>query len=79
MGATVASFAIALIGFTTTLPQPTDNPTPEIKFVALFLTFGLPILGRLCAIIAMKFNPITKESMVEAHRVIQERAEAGAQ
>ena len=78
-GATVASFAIALIGFTTTLPQPTDNPTPEIKFVALFLTFGLPILGRLCAIIAMKFNPITKESMVEAHRVIQERAEAGAQ
>ena len=79
LGATVASFAIALIGFTTTLPQPTDNPTPEIKFVALFLTFGLPILGRLCAIIAMKFNPITKESMVEAHRVIQERAEAGAQ
>ena len=78
-GATVASFAIALIGFTTTLPQPTDNPTPEIKFVALFLTFGLPILGRLCAIVAMKFNPITKESMIEAHRVIQERAEAGAQ
>lgn len=78
-GATVASFAIALIGFTSTLPQPTDNPTPEIKFVALFLTFGLPILGRLCAIVAMKFNPITKESMIEAHRVIQERAEAGAQ
>ena len=78
-GATVASFAIALIGFTSTLPQPTDDPTPEIKFVALFLTFGLPILGRLCAIVAMKFNPITKESMIEAHRVIQERAEAGAQ
>lgn len=79
LGATVASFAIALIGFTSTLPQPTDDPTPEIKFVALFLTFGLPILGRLCAIVAMKFNPITKESMIEAHRVIQERAEAGAQ
>ena len=78
-GATVASFAIALIGFTSTLPQPTDDPTPEIKFVALFLTFGLPILGRLCAIVAMKFNPITKESMIEAHRLIQERAEAGAQ
>ena len=78
-GATVASFAIALIGFTSTLPQPTDDPTPEIKFVALFLTFGLPILGGLCAIVAMKFNPITKESMIEAHRVIQERAEAGAQ
>ena len=78
-GATVASFAIALIGFTSTLPQPTDDPTPEIKFVALFLTFGLPILGRLCAIVAKKFNPITKESMIEAHRVIQERAEAGAQ
>lgn len=78
-GATVASFAIALIGFTSTLPQPTDDPTPEIKFVALFLTFGLPILGRLCAIVAMKFNPITKKSMIEAHRVIQERAEAGAQ
>ena len=78
-GATVASFAIALIGFTSTLPQPTDDPTPEIKFVTLFLTFGLPILGRLCAIVAMKFNPITKESMIEAHRVIQERAEAGAQ
>ena len=78
-GATVASFAIALIGFTSTLPQPTDDPTPEIKFVALFLTFGLPILGRLCAIVAMKFNPITKESMIEAHRVIQERADAGAQ
>ena len=38
----------------------------------MFLMFGLPILGWLCNIVAMKFYKLNKEEMVEVQKKVAE-------
>lgn len=40
------------------------------------LYYGLPILGWICTLVAMKFSPISKERMVEVQRSIAEKKAA---
>ncbi|MGI6568798.1 MAG: MFS transporter [Erysipelotrichaceae bacterium] len=72
-GAAIATGCVALIGYVNTLPQPTDVPTPQIKFVALFLYFGLPIITWIITILAMKKYHLTKEEMVRIQMDIAEQ------
>lgn len=72
-GATIATTCVALIGYTSTLPQPTDAATPAIKWMTLALYFGLPILGWICTIVAMKGYHLTKEEMVNVQKSIAEK------
>lgn len=72
-GATIATLAVALIGYTNTMPQPTDAATPAIKVMTLALYFGLPILGWICTIVAMKGYTLTKEEMVNVQKSIAEK------
>ena len=44
-GATIATAAVALIGYTTTMPQPGETCTPEIFWLTMAVYFGLPMLG----------------------------------
>ena len=76
LGATIAAVGVSLIGYTTTAPQPTDAPTPAIKWMALFLYYGMPILGWICTLVAMKGYHLDKKEMVEVQKRIVDKKEA---
>ncbi len=52
--AMVATIAISFIGYANTVPQMGDKVTSGIFWLTLVLSFGLPIIGFLCNIFAMK-------------------------
>ena len=76
LGITIATVCVSLIGYVNTTPQPTDAPTPAIKAMALFLYVGMPILGWICTLIAMRFFKLTKEEMVHVQKRIAEKKQA---
>ena len=75
-GAAIATGAVALVGYTTTVPQPGDPATPAIFWLTMFLTFGLPIIGWICTLAAMKFCKLNKAEMVEVQKRIAAKKEA---
>ncbi len=74
-GATIATGAVALIGYTTTMPQPGDACTSAVFWTAMALNFGMPILGWICTLVAMRFCHLDKETMVQVQKHIQEKKE----
>ena len=77
--ALIATACVALIGYTTTMPQPSDKPTGAIFWVTMFLRYGLAILGWLCTLWAMRNCRLDKAEMVEVQKRIEDRkAEAKA-
>lgn len=76
LGAAIATGCVALIGFKTVMPQPTDQATPAIFWMALAIFYGMPIFGWVCTLIAMKFSPLSKEKMVEIQKSIADKKEA---
>ncbi len=73
----IATACVALIGYTTTVPQPGDTPTGAIFWVTMFLRYGLAILGWLCTLWAMKSCKLGKAEMVEVQkRIADKKAEA---
>lgn len=76
VSALIATGAVALIGYTTTMPQPGETCTPQIFWVTMIITFGLPILGWICTLIAMKFCRLSKEEMVEVQKRIADKKAA---
>ena len=73
LGTTIATLAIGLVGYVNTAPQPTDAATPAIKAMALFLYFGMPILGWVCTVIAMRFYKLSKQELVGVQKRIAEK------
>jgi Na+/melibiose symporter-like transporter len=73
LGATVAAGCVALIGYTATMPQPTDQKTTSIFWMTMALSYGLPILGWLCTLVALRYSPLSKEKMVEVQKNIQDK------
>ena len=63
LSATIVGMMCAFIGFSEQLPTVDTPYSDTLKFVGLFCMFGLPILGLICNVIAMKFYPLTKEKM----------------
>ena len=76
LGSTLALGAVALIGFTTVMPQPTDAPSTPILLMTLFLFFGLPILGWVCTLVAMRGYRLDREGMIEVQKRVAERKAA---
>ena len=77
--AVIATGAVALLGYTTTMPQPTDPCTTPIFWMTLFLKFGLPIIGWIVTLVAMRGCPLTKEEMVCVQKRIAEKKTAAQQ
>lgn len=73
VSALIATGAVALIGYTTTMPQPGEACTPQIFWLTMAITFGLPIIGWICTLIAMKFCKLDKEDMVAVQKRIAEK------
>ena len=76
-GATIATACVALIGYTSTLPQPGDAMTVALFWMTMFVKFGMPILGWLATLAAMRFCKLDKAEMVEVQkRIAEKKAEA---
>jgi Na+/melibiose symporter-like transporter len=73
LGATVAAGCVALIGYTAAMPQPTDQKTTSLFWMTMALSYGLPILGWLCTLVALRYSPLSKEKMVEVQKNIQDK------
>ncbi len=73
VAAVIATGAVALLGYTTTMPQPTDPYTSGIFWMTLAIKFGLPMLGWIITLIAMLGCPLTKEEMVNVQKRIADK------
>lgn len=71
--AAIAAGAVALIGYTTTMPQPTDSSTPSVFWMTMGIYFGMPIVGWGCTLIAMHGCGLNKEEMVNVQKRIEEK------
>lgn len=74
-GTAIALGLIALAGYKNTMPQPTDPATTAIFAVTMFIVIGMPIIGWVVTLIALKFSPLSKEKMIEIQKTINERSE----
>lgn len=72
-GSTIAAVAVALIGYTSTMPQPGDASTPQIFWVTTIILYGFPILGWICTLVAMKYCKLDRAEMVEVQKRIAEK------
>ena len=75
----IASIMLIAIGFKDTMPDVDTPLTPSLKFVGIFLSFGLIAICSCVNLIAMKFYPLNKEKMAEIQDEIAAiKAKAGA-
>lgn len=72
-GATIATGAVALIGYTTTTPQQGDPLTTGVKAVTIILLVIFPIFGWICTLIAEKKSELTYEKMVDVQKEIADK------
>lgn len=75
-GATIATFAIGIIGYTSTTPQQGDPLTWGVRIMTVLLYCGFPILGWLCTVAIMKRSELSREKMVEVQKSIAEKKAA---
>ena len=68
--ALIATGAVAIIGYTSTMPQPNEPLTTPIFVVTMVIYFGFPLIGWIITLIAMKDCKLTKEEMVEVQKRI---------
>src|SRR5699024_9374123 len=76
LGPALALGAVALIGFTDVMPQPTDAPTTPILLMTLLLFFGLPIFGWACTLLAMYGYKLTRTEMIEVQKRVADKKPA---
>lgn len=75
----IATGAVALIGYVSTVPQPTDALTGGVFWMTVVLMYGMPILGWIITLIAMKFCSLDKDEMEEVQRRIADKKAAAKQ
>lgn len=76
LGATIAAGSVALIGYTTTMPQPGDTATPAIFWLTMGIKYMLPMVGWVCTLIAMRYCKMDKAEMVNVQKRIAEKKAA---
>ena len=74
--AAIATGCVALIGYTTTMPQPTDEATSGVFWMTMFLRYGLAVLGFICTLLAMRKCKLGKAEMVEVQKRIADKKAA---
>ena len=74
--AAIATMCVAWIGYTNTMPQPSDPDTASVFWMTLFLRFGLAIIGWICTLIAMRFCKLDKAEMVNVQKRIADKKAA---
>lgn len=72
LATTIIGLSVAAIGYTTAMPVATDTSTPQIFWLTMALFIGMPLLGWVASIIAMKFYPLDDVKMQEVQSKIRE-------
>lgn len=67
---TIVGYSVMAIGFKELFPQIDDPYTPAIFWIVMFLFIGIPIIGWIASLIAMKFYPLDQEKMIEVQAKI---------
>ena len=78
ISSTIAAGSVALIGYKTVMPQPTDSPTTAIFVLSMVLYYVFPVVGWICTLVAMKWYKLSKQEMVEVQKRIQEKKQEAA-
>ncbi|MCM1087869.1 MAG: MFS transporter [Muribaculaceae bacterium] len=76
VSALIATGAVALIGYRETMPQPTDELTGGVFWMTMALMYGLPLIGWVITLIAMRFCALSKEEMIEVQKRIADKKAA---
>ena len=71
LATTIVGFAFVAIGFVNSVPTVDTPFSPELLYVGVFLFVGMPMIGWICSLIAMKFYPLNKEKMADIQEEIQ--------
>lgn len=79
LATTIIALSVASIGFVDRMPDVTDAYSPQLFWMTMFLFAGMPMLGWIASLIAMKFYPLDKEKMEEVQAHIQEIKNADSQ
>ena len=74
--AAIATGCVALVGYTATMPQPTDPQTDGVFWMTMFLRYGLAVLGFICTLLAMRKCNLGKAEMVEVQKRIADKKTA---
>ena len=74
--AAIATGCVAMIGYTTTMPQPGDPATGGVFWMTMFLRYGLAILGWICTLLAMRSCKLNREEMVHVQQRIENKKHA---
>ena len=66
----IASLVFAMVGYADKLPDASSPYSDGLKYAAIFLCYGVIMIGLVCNLIGMHFYPLTKEKMEEIHEEI---------
>jgi Na+/melibiose symporter-like transporter len=67
---TIIGFAVAYMGYTSSMPQVGDATSPTMFWITMGLYIGMPMIGWICSLIAMKFYPLDEVKMKEVQATI---------
>lgn len=70
LATTIVGLILAVIGFKTAFPEVDTPLTPGLFWVGLFFMLGIPMLGWIASIIAMKFYELDDKRMAEIQEEI---------
>ena len=68
LASTIVALSVATIGYTEGMPQATDELTSGVFWVGTFLWLGVPIIGYVCTLVAMRWYKLDKKTMDEVQR-----------
>ena len=73
LASTVVTLGLAMIGFSSTLPQVGDTPSQKLKIFYILMYCGAPLIGLIANVVAMKFYELDKDRMNEIQTTLAER------
>ena len=73
LGTAFVGLVMLIMGYNSRLPQIGDPLTPAMKWTTLFLYCGVPVLGWICSLAAMKFYVLDKTKMHEITRELHRK------
>lgn len=74
--ASIVGIMVATIGFREQLPTADTPYSGPIFWMTMFFFIGMPILGWLASLIAMRYYELDGEKMVEIQQAIHDQKEA---
>lgn len=77
-GASIVGVMVALIGFKQQLPTADTPPSTPLFWMTMFFFIGMPVIGWLTALVAMKFYDLDGNKMVEIQQSIHDQKQAAA-